>query len=259
MSGPVPDVPNDEAGGRTFYEPSAFPPRSSTGSLAMLAAMRRASSRVNSLAAVASSKTDRYRVPGPIREPPAFRLEYTADEASHHEETGDNCCATLNGVVGCSASRDVKRPATVRHRRPVSTARPTTDGGSGPPVSTVAGPDDGRFLHRGNDLNVLQCTRGPNTNGYGSSGGSAASGGSVLSGGSGASRGVPATRRPSPSAQAERRRTNCATNARTCRLASRTLKAPPIRASGSVSSRQRAGSGGPSQARKNNAKKPWGS
>ena len=82
-------------------------------------------------------------------------------KASHHEETGDNCCATLNGVVGCSASRDVERPATVRHRRPVSTAWPTTGGGSGPPVSTVAGPDDGRFLHRGNDRDVLQCTQRP--------------------------------------------------------------------------------------------------
>ena len=30
-----------------------------------------------------------------------------------------------------------------------------------PPVSTVAGPDDGRFLHRGNDRDVLQCTQRP--------------------------------------------------------------------------------------------------
>jgi hypothetical protein len=39
-------IPDDEAGGRTFYEPSAFP-RSSSGSLPMFAAMRRASSRVS--------------------------------------------------------------------------------------------------------------------------------------------------------------------------------------------------------------------
>jgi len=130
----------------------------------MFAAIRRSSSRVRSLAAVASSKrtgavySDLFAsLQRSIR---LCRRCWTV-KASHHEETGDNRCATLNGVVGCSASRDVERPTTVRHRRPVSTVRPTTVGGSGPPVSTVAGPDDGRFLHRGNDRDVLQCTQRP--------------------------------------------------------------------------------------------------
>jgi hypothetical protein len=63
-----------------------------------------------------------------------------------HEEDHVDCRAAVGGVAGHSASRYIERPVTA---------------GRSSANSTVAGPDDRGYLHRGSHRDVLQCYHRP--------------------------------------------------------------------------------------------------